>query len=111
MKTKITEITGTFIIGDHELTFMQIREQTFVQFSNKSSEEFDDGMHRVSDMKNFINIASKILKNKTDDEIIEVVTKNNTQQPEIIIIKKQKRENNYKIEQKDKVIINEFMLN
>ena len=110
MKTKITEITGTFIIGDHELTFMQIREQTFVQFSNKSSEEFDDGMHRVSDMKNFINIASKILKNKTDDEIIEVVTKNNTQQPEIII-KKPKRENNYKIEQKDKVIINEFMLN
>ena len=95
MKTKISEITGTFIIGDHELTFMQIREQTFVQFSNKSSEEFDDGMHRVSDMKNFINIASKILKNKTDDEILDAIH----------------NKTNESKKSKDKILTTEFMLN
>lgn len=107
MKTKISELTGTFVIGNHELTFMQIREQTFVQFTNRSSEEFDDGMHRITDMKNFIDIASKIIINKTSDEIISVVTKN----IDTIKEKKQIQKKNLIKTKNDKVVITEFMLN
>lgn len=107
MKTKITELTGTFVIGNHELTFMQIREQTFVQFTNRSSDEFDDGMHRITDMKNFVDIASKIIINKTSDEIISVVTKNIDTDKE-----QNKKQNKNPIKTKtDKDIITEFMLN
>ena len=107
MKTKISELTGTFVIGNHELTFMQIREQTFVQFTNRTSEEFDDGMHRITDMKNFVVIASKIIINKTSDEIISVVTKNTNTEKE-----QEKKQNKNLIKTKtDKDIITEFMLN
>lgn len=107
MKTKISELTGTFVIGNHELTFMQIREQTFVQFTNRTSEEFDDGMHRITDMKNFVDIASKIIINKTSDEIISVVTKNIDTDKE----QKQKQNKNLIKQKTDKDIITEFMLN
>lgn len=103
MKTKISELTGTFVIGNHELTFMQIQNQTYVQFTNRNSEEFDDGMYRITDMKHFIDIASKIVINKTNDEIISIVTKN--------INSEQKQNKNLIKTKNDKVVINEFMLN